>query len=80
MTPLGKMIFAALSVAVLVGGAVALRQQPEPAVRPAQVAPAQMVTAQPPERALEPPKTVTADAGPSSGLEQEPAPEDGSGS
>jgi hypothetical protein len=75
MTPLGKTIFAALSVAVLVGGTLALRNRPQPAVQPAQ-----LVAAQPPETALEPPKTVSADAGPSSIEEQEPAPEDGSGS
>jgi hypothetical protein len=80
MTPLGKTIFAALSAAVLVGGTLALRHRPRPAVPPAQLAPAQLVAAQPPESALEPPKTVSADAGPSSIGEQEPAPEDGSGS
>jgi len=75
MTPLGKTIFAALSLAVLVGGAIALRHKPTPASSPLQVAPAQM--AQAPETVLEPPKTLSADAGT---VEQEPLPEDGSGS
>jgi hypothetical protein len=77
MTTLGKTIFAALSLAVLVGGALGLRHRPQPAVRPAQLAPAQVVAAQPADRALEPPRTVSADAGVE---EQQPAPEDGSGS
>ncbi len=80
MTPLGKTIFATLSLAVLVGGALGLRHRPQPAVPAAPLAPAQLVAAQPPETALEPPKTVSADAGPSSIDEQDPAPEDGSGS
>lgn len=73
MTTLGKTIFAALSLAVLVSGTLALRHEP-----PASAAPAQMVAAQPPESALEPPKTVSADAGVRE--EEEPLPEDGSGS
>ena len=72
MTTLGKTIFAALSLAVLVSGTLALRHKP-----PATEAPAQMVASQPPERALEPPRTVSADAGT---VEEEPLPEDGSGS
>ncbi|HEY5675880.1 MAG TPA: hypothetical protein VIR81_03805 [Myxococcales bacterium] len=77
MTTLGKTIFAALSLAVLVSGALALRQGRKATEAPAQVAPAQMVASQPAETALEPPKTVTADAGV---VEEEPLPEDGSGS
>jgi hypothetical protein len=78
MTPLGKTIFAALSLAVLVAGTLALRQKPKVTDAPAQVEPAQMVAAQPPESALEPPRTVSADAGVHD--DEEPAPEDGSGS
>jgi hypothetical protein len=75
MTPLGKTIFAALSLALLIGGAVAFRHGRTSAPSSAQVAPAQM--AQAPETVLEPPKTLSADAGTT---EQEPLPEDGSGS
>ncbi|HET7787829.1 MAG TPA: hypothetical protein VFP52_09380 [Myxococcales bacterium] len=76
MTPLGKTIFAALSLALLLGGTLALRRERKPEVQPAQVAPAQV--AQAPETPLEPPKTISA---PDAGMgEQEPLPEDGSGS
>lgn len=75
MTPLGKTIFAALSLALLAGGAIALRHKPPPAVPPAQIAPAQV--AQAPQMTPEPPKTLSADAGPT---DEEPPPEDGSGS
>jgi hypothetical protein len=77
MTTLGKTIFAALSLAVLVSGTLALRHKPPPKDEPAQVAPARMVASQPAESALEPPKTVSADAG---AVEEDPLPEDGSGS
>ena len=73
MTPLGKTIFAALSLAVLVGGAIALRHKPAPAASPAQAA----QVAQVPQMTPEPPKTMTADAG---ATDEEPPPEDGSGS
>jgi hypothetical protein len=75
MTPLGKTIFAALSLSLLVGGTLALRHERTPEAPPAQVAPARV--AQAPETPLEPPKTLSADAGVD---EQEPLPEDGSGS
>ncbi|MGE5049731.1 MAG: hypothetical protein ACM3PC_14220 [Deltaproteobacteria bacterium] len=77
MTTLGKTIFAALSLAVLVSGTLALRHESKTTDAPAQVAPAQMVASQPAETPLEPPKTVTADAG---AIEEEPLPEDSSGS
>jgi hypothetical protein len=77
MTPLGKTIFAALSLALLVGGAVVVRHERTSAPSSAQIPPAQMAQAPAPETVLEPPKTLSADAGTS---EEEPLPEDGSGS
>jgi hypothetical protein len=76
MTPLGKTIFAALSLAVLAGGTLALRHGRTAEAQPARVAPAQ--AAQAPETPLEPPKTLSAPDVGTSG--QEPLPEDGSGS
>ena len=77
MTPLGKTIFAALSLALLIGGTVALRHGRTSTPSSEPVAPAQVAQAPAPETVLEPPKTLSVDAGPS---EEQALPEDGSGS
>ncbi|HXL39749.1 MAG TPA: hypothetical protein VN928_04310 [Myxococcales bacterium] len=82
MTTLGKTVFVSLSIAVLIGGTLALRSKPEPLPR-AQLTSAQVAELQPAAKPAEPPKAtraaVTADAG-NAGEPEDPELEDGSGS
>jgi hypothetical protein len=82
MTPLGKTVFVTLSLAVLIGGTLALRSKPEPVPR-AQLTSAQVAELQPAAKPAEPPKAarvaVTPDAG-SAAEPEDPELEDGSGS
>ncbi len=81
MTTLGKTVFATLSVALLIGGTLLLRNKPEPErARIGQLSPAQMAELHPAPKAVEPPKSAPApDAGDKS-EPPEPDLEDGSGS
>jgi len=58
MTTLGKTVFAILSVAVLIGGTLALRSKPEPLPR-AELTSAQVAELQPAAKPAEPPKATT---------------------
>jgi hypothetical protein len=82
MTNLGKTVFVALSLAVLIGGTLALRSKPEPVPR-AQLTSSQVADLQPAAKPAEPPRAsrvaVTPDAG-SAAEPQDPELEDGSGS
>jgi hypothetical protein len=84
MTPLGKTIFATLSVAALIGATLALRHKSSPVAPRAQLTPAQLAEMQPPPKAPEPPRAVSAStASADSGVAEEPQDpdiEDGSGS
>jgi len=78
MTPLGKTLFVTLGLAVLIGGILALRSEPEPVSRAA-LTPAQMAELhQPAAKPVDPPKAAP-DAG-DEALPPEPEIEDGSGS
>lgn len=82
MTPLGKMIFATLSIALVVGATLALREKPPAAAAPARLTPAQLAEMQPSPKAAEPPRAVPgqdADGG-AAAEPDEPQFEDGSGS
>jgi len=82
MRNLGKTVFVALSLAVLIGGTLALRSKPEPVPR-AQLTSSQVAELQPAAKPAEPPRAsrvaVTPDAG-SAAEPQDPELEDGSGS
>jgi hypothetical protein len=82
MTPLGKMILAALSVALVIGATIALRQRPATAPAHPQLTPAQLAEIKPPEKAPEPPKAVSVPAHDGADVAEpdEPDLEDGSGS
>jgi hypothetical protein len=77
MTTLGKTLFVALSLAVVIAGTLALRSAEPEAASQAQLTPAQMAEIQPAVKPVEPPKARAAvdDAEP-----LEPEIEDGSGS
>jgi len=83
MTTLGKMLFVTLSLAVLIGGTLALRERSEKAPR-AQLSPGQLAEIQPPAKPAEPPKASRPPVhqqGADTGAEpQDPELEDGSGS
>ena len=82
MTTLGKTVFAILSVAVLIGGTLALRSKPEPLPR-AQLSSAQVAELQPAAKPAEPPKATRAAINPDAGNAEKPEDpelEDGSGS
>ncbi|HEY4729583.1 MAG TPA: hypothetical protein VIH41_00535 [Myxococcales bacterium] len=82
MTTLGKTMFAILSVAVLIGGTLALRSKPEPLPR-AQLTSAQVAELQPAAKPAEPPKATRAAINPVAGNAEKPEDpelEDGSGS
>jgi hypothetical protein len=79
MTPLGKTLFVTLGLAVLIGGMLALRSEPDPVTRVA-LTPAQVAELQPPAKPMDPPKAApVSDAG-DQALPPEPEIEDGSGS
>ncbi len=79
MTPLGKILFVTLGLAVLIGGMLALRSEPEPVVVRAALTPAQVAELQQPAaKPVDPPKKAP-DAG-DQALPPEPEIEDGSGS
>jgi len=78
MTPLGKVIFATLSAAVLGGAIFVLRDKPAPAAPHAQLTPSQLAEMQPPAKAPEPPRVVPTND--DAGQPGEPEIEDGSGS
>jgi hypothetical protein len=83
MTTLGKTLFVALSLAVLIAGTLALRSEPDAAPPTAQLTPAQIAELQPAAKPADPPKAVRAPAGADASEEAEPAEpdlEDGSGS
>ena len=82
MTPFGKMIFATLSVALVVAATVALRQKSAPAPAAARLTPAQLAEIHPPPKAPEPPRALSAppDDGGVPAEPDEPDIEDGSGS
>jgi hypothetical protein len=82
MTTLGRVLFATLSLAVLIAGTLALRSEPEPTAK-AQLTPAQMAELQPAAKPAEPPKAQRApveDDISEAGSLVEPEVEDGSGS
>src|SRR6266446_4787646 len=79
MTPLGRILFVTLGLAVLIGGMLALRSEPEPVVVRAALTPAQVAELQQPAaKPVDPPKKAP-DAG-DQALPPEPEIEDGSGS
>jgi len=79
MTFLGKTLFVTVGVAVLIGGLLALRSEPEPVVVRAALTPAQVAELkQPAAKPVDPPKAAP-DAG-NQALPPEPEIEDGSGS
>jgi hypothetical protein len=78
MTPLGKTLFVTLGLAVLIGGILVLRSEPEP-VSQAALTPAQMAELQQPAaKPVDPPKAAPDSGG--EALPPEPEIEDGSGS
>ncbi len=82
MTTLGKTVFVSLSIAVLIGGTLALRSKPEPLPR-AQLTSAQVAELQPAAKPAEPPKATRAAVAPDAGdaeKPEDPELEDGSGS
>ncbi|OLC77840.1 MAG: hypothetical protein AUG04_07955 [Deltaproteobacteria bacterium 13_1_20CM_2_69_21] len=83
MTTLGKTLFVTLSLAVLIGGTLALRERSEKAPR-AQLSPAQLAEIQPPAKPAEPPKAarphVDEHGADTEAEPQDPELEDGSGS
>jgi hypothetical protein len=82
MTPMGKTLFVALSLAVLIGGTLALRSQPDP-VPEARLTAAQVAELQPAAKPPERPRTVRAPAAAEGADPAEPPDlqfEDGSGS
>jgi hypothetical protein len=82
MTTLGKTMFVILSLAVLIGGTLALRSKPEPLPR-AQLTSAQVAELQPAAKPAEPPKATRAALTPDAGSAEKPEDpelEDGSGS
>ena len=82
MTTLGKTVFVVLSLAVLIGGTLALRSKPEPLPR-AQLTSAQVAELQPATKTAESPKAARAAAAPDAGNAEkleDPELEDGSGS
>jgi hypothetical protein len=81
MTPLGKVIFGTLSVAVLVAATLALREKPAPTVSHAQLTPSQLAEMSAPTRAPEPPKAASPRDGAGETADPpDPEIEDGSGS
>ncbi len=79
MTTLGKTLFITLGLAVLIGGILALRSEPEP-VAHAVLTPAQVAELKPATKPVDPPKAApAADAG-DAAQPPEPEIEDGSGS
>jgi len=82
MTTLGKTMFVILSLAVLIGGTLALRSKPEPLPR-AQLTSAQVAELQPAAKPSEPKKATRAAVSPDAGnaeTPEDPELEDGSGS
>jgi len=83
MTTLGKTLFVTLSLAVLIGGTLALRERSEKAPR-AQLSPGQLGEIQPPAKPAEPPKAarphVDEHGADTEAEPQDPELEDGSGS
>ena len=82
MTTLGRTVFVILSLAVLIGGTLALRSKPEPLPR-AQLSSAQVAELQPAAKPAEPPKATRAAVTPDAGnteTPEDPDLEDGSGS
>jgi hypothetical protein len=79
MTPLGKVIFGTLSVAVLVAATLALREKRAPTVPHAQLTPSQLAEMSAPTKAPEPPKAASPRDGETAGP-PDPEIEDGSGS
>ncbi len=82
MTTLGKTMFVVLSLAVLIGGTLALRSKPEPLPR-TQLTSAQVAELQPAAKTAESPKATRAAVTPDAGNAEKPEDpelEDGSGS
>jgi hypothetical protein len=83
MTTLGKTLFISLSLAVLIGGALALREKSEEAPR-AQLSAAQLAEMQPPAKPAEPVKVARPPADEQDASTEaeprDPELEDGSGS
>ena len=83
MTTLGKTLFVTLSLAVLIGGTLALREKSETTAR-AQLSPAQLAEIQPASKPAEAPKVAPAQVeGQGTSIDVEPPDaefEDGSGS
>jgi hypothetical protein len=79
MTTLGKTLFIALSLAVLIAGTLALRSEPEQAAR-GQLTAAQLAEMQPAAKPADPPKATAAAPDDEPNVPEWDEVEDGSGS